>query len=183
MALTECPECAGSVSSLAAKCPHCGAPVIASSPLMGTPSQDHEPPQLPVQTEQSAAPTRFCHACGKVIDARAEICPDCGVRQSVVHQRPASRDTSHRSVPKLIGLSILWSAVFHFLGAVAIGVFVADAAGATDYASGHAAGAAFGKKWGWLELLASLCLGIVLTVEGKLPGTKRRAGDRGGAAE
>jgi hypothetical protein len=27
------------------------------------------------------SPTKFCHACGDVIDARAEICPRCGVRQ------------------------------------------------------------------------------------------------------
>jgi TM2 domain-containing membrane protein YozV len=29
-----------------------------------------------------AAPTKFCHACGQSIDARAEICPHCGVRQA-----------------------------------------------------------------------------------------------------
>jgi len=35
--------------------------------------------------ESSAAshPTKFCHACGASIDARAEICPKCGVRQVV----------------------------------------------------------------------------------------------------
>lgn len=27
-------------------------------------------------------PQKFCHACGKQIDARAEICPGCGVRQA-----------------------------------------------------------------------------------------------------
>lgn len=27
------------------------------------------------------APTKFCHACGDTIDARAELCPKCGVRQ------------------------------------------------------------------------------------------------------
>jgi TM2 domain-containing membrane protein YozV len=27
------------------------------------------------------APTKYCHACGEVIDSRAEICPKCGVRQ------------------------------------------------------------------------------------------------------
>ena len=27
-------------------------------------------------------PHKFCHACGQKIDARAEICPKCGVRQS-----------------------------------------------------------------------------------------------------
>jgi TM2 domain-containing membrane protein YozV len=25
--------------------------------------------------------TKYCHACGAVIDVRAEICPNCGVRQ------------------------------------------------------------------------------------------------------
>ena len=25
--------------------------------------------------------TKYCHACGEVIDVRAEICPKCGVRQ------------------------------------------------------------------------------------------------------
>ena len=25
--------------------------------------------------------TKYCFACGETIDARAEICPDCGVRQ------------------------------------------------------------------------------------------------------
>lgn len=25
--------------------------------------------------------TKFCSACGKVLDVRAEICPHCGVRQ------------------------------------------------------------------------------------------------------
>ena len=29
----------------------------------------------------SAPPTKFCFACGASIDARAEICPKCGVRQ------------------------------------------------------------------------------------------------------
>lgn len=27
-------------------------------------------------------PQKFCHACGHSIDARAEICPKCGVRQA-----------------------------------------------------------------------------------------------------
>lgn len=29
----------------------------------------------------SQAPTKYCYACGAVIDVRAEICPKCGVRQ------------------------------------------------------------------------------------------------------
>lgn len=37
-------------------------------------------------------PTKLCFACGKHIDARAEICPKCGVRQqAVVITRQKSR--------------------------------------------------------------------------------------------
>jgi TM2 domain-containing membrane protein YozV len=34
--------------------------------------------------------TKFCHACGVAIDARAEICPKCGVRQQSQPQTLAS---------------------------------------------------------------------------------------------
>ena len=29
-------------------------------------------------------PTKFCHACGSVIDAQAVVCPRCGVQQGSV---------------------------------------------------------------------------------------------------
>jgi len=29
----------------------------------------------------TGVPTKYCFACGAVLDARAEICPKCGVRQ------------------------------------------------------------------------------------------------------
>ncbi len=28
-----------------------------------------------------SVPTKYCHACGTIIDSRAEVCPKCGVRQ------------------------------------------------------------------------------------------------------
>ena len=34
-------------------------------------------------------PTKFCHACGGVIDIRAEICPKCGVRQTMFPSQSA----------------------------------------------------------------------------------------------
>jgi TM2 domain-containing membrane protein YozV len=37
---------------------------------------------IPMTTAQPVG-TKFCHACGAVLDARAEICPKCGVRQPV----------------------------------------------------------------------------------------------------
>jgi hypothetical protein len=33
------------------------------------------------QFPATTAGTKFCFACGQVIDSRAEICPNCGVRQ------------------------------------------------------------------------------------------------------
>jgi TM2 domain-containing membrane protein YozV len=40
------------------------------------------PPPAPAPT------TKFCHACGETIDARAEICPKCGVRQPHIAGMP-----------------------------------------------------------------------------------------------
>ncbi len=31
----------------------------------------------------TARPTKYCHACGTVIDAMAAVCPGCGVPQSM----------------------------------------------------------------------------------------------------
>ena len=41
MALIECPECAGKVSSYAQSCPHCGFPmIITQAPMVGSPLTD-----------------------------------------------------------------------------------------------------------------------------------------------
>ena len=47
------------------------------------------------QTIQKGADEKFCHECGAVIKAKAEICPKCGVRQvalpGIVSGRPNER--------------------------------------------------------------------------------------------
>lgn len=44
-------------------------------------------------------PTKFCSACGSTIDARAEICPRCGVRQlPVPYDAMAVEQGSHRRI-------------------------------------------------------------------------------------
>lgn len=63
------PEFAG--AALAA-----GDAATPSEPAMEAPSID--PAAL---ARGSIGPQVFCFACGKQIDARAEICPGCGVRQ------------------------------------------------------------------------------------------------------
>ncbi|MDB4913822.1 MAG: hypothetical protein JWM95_1466 [Gemmatimonadetes bacterium] len=45
-------------------------------------------------------PTKYCHACGRVIDAMAVVCPPCGVMQ------PAIRGVGGES-PKLIAPAFL----------------------------------------------------------------------------
>jgi hypothetical protein len=36
-----------------------------------------------VQTRAKTADEKYCHECGEIIRAKAEICPKCGVRQPV----------------------------------------------------------------------------------------------------
>lgn len=43
------------------------------------------------EASEPPPPTKFCHACGETIDRRAEICPECGVRQPGVGDSGPSR--------------------------------------------------------------------------------------------
>ena len=55
MALIKCPECGGTVSSFADKCPHCGHPVDPEK-MAAINSQPEPAPQPVVQPEQAAQP-------------------------------------------------------------------------------------------------------------------------------
>jgi hypothetical protein len=61
--------------------------------------------------------TKFCHACGKQLDYRAEICPYCGVRQ-------AGRSGASKRVPAAIFALLLGGFGIHkfFLGKVGQGI-------------------------------------------------------------
>jgi TM2 domain-containing membrane protein YozV len=64
------------------------------SPPGGAPPAGDQPPQwgAPPPPNQSGWPSKYCQACGSIIDARAVDCPRCGVRQSdTVYQEPKSR--------------------------------------------------------------------------------------------
>lgn len=67
MALITCSECGGQVSSTAAACPHCGAPVPAVS----------------------AAEERKCEDCGAILPEGASECPSCGCPTGIVASKPA----------------------------------------------------------------------------------------------
>lgn len=49
-------------------------------------------------------PTKFCHACAETLDARAEICPTCGVRQPGRSGLRSNRDRTTAAVLALVSL-------------------------------------------------------------------------------
>lgn len=56
-------------------------------------------------------PSRLCHACGTAIDAEAEICPYCGVRQTALrtHARGGALDEiSERKLAPAVLLCVLF---------------------------------------------------------------------------
>lgn len=69
----------------------------------------------------TGVPTKYCFACGQSIDARAEICPKCGVRQPGI--AVAGRQNSAARAPAVPSPPLT-----RWLAAVVIGVVVSVAA-------------------------------------------------------
>lgn len=100
--LTKCTNCGKQLlvarvhDGKRAKCPHCKTPFAVSFdavPPMSSKAKPPAPPppigghagtqsaQQPAITQGSAKAAAYCYACAAPLDARAEICPKCGVRQ------------------------------------------------------------------------------------------------------
>jgi TM2 domain-containing membrane protein YozV len=80
--------------------------------------------QLPQgqQVVGMSQPTKFCHACGQTLDARAEICPKCGVRQMGVTTTNIGSGRN-RLMAALLALFLGGVGVHHFyLGRPILGV-------------------------------------------------------------
>ncbi len=58
-----------------------GAP-MGTTPQYGSQQYGSQPLYDPNAQFYAPNPTKFCTSCGEVIDARAELCPRCGVRQA-----------------------------------------------------------------------------------------------------
>ena len=46
---------------------------------------------------QATTATKYCHACAQVLDSRAEICPQCGVRQPMMYTGGGAATASGRN--------------------------------------------------------------------------------------
>jgi TM2 domain-containing membrane protein YozV len=103
-----------------------GAPCHRTRGQTGPPrhraDRQHLTPQslgVPPQGSQPSYPSKYCHACGSAIDARAEICPACGVRQ------PGSANPPGKSRAIAAALALLLGSFgIHkfYLGQVAWGI-------------------------------------------------------------
>jgi TM2 domain-containing membrane protein YozV/DNA-directed RNA polymerase subunit RPC12/RpoP len=106
--------------------PHTHYPPTPQPQYQVPPQQQYQPiPQPQYQLTQGpqvvgmSQPTKFCHACGQTLDARAEICPKCGVRQ--MGMSPGSG--RNRLMAALLALFLGGFGVHHFyLGRPILGV-------------------------------------------------------------
>ena len=63
-------------------------------------------------------PSRLCHACGTTIDAEAEICPYCGVRQNTLPaQSRAAKVVSFEVSERKLAPAVLLCVFFGVFGA------------------------------------------------------------------
>ena len=65
-------------------------------------------------------PTKYCVACGRLLDARAEICPGCGVRQQMVPglAAPVAVGQSPSRTGSVSGLAVALSLLAALVGSV-----------------------------------------------------------------
>ncbi len=88
------------------------------TPPGGTQSSGTQPPPA------AGLPLKFCFACGVSIDARAEICPKCGVRQPWQPGMPGGRGVTGGDATTRTGKSKLVASLLAiFLGSFGIHKF------------------------------------------------------------
>jgi TM2 domain-containing membrane protein YozV len=69
--------------------------------------------------------TKYCHACAQILDSRAEVCPQCGVRQPMMYAGPGATTVSGRNrVAAALFAIFLGAFGVHkfYLGKVGLGV-------------------------------------------------------------
>lgn len=95
-------------------------PTGASEPVPGWTPPNAAPPPPPMGQELAR---KFCFACGDSIDARAEICPKCGVRQPWQAGMPSTGGVSGDATTRTGKTKIAASLLAIFLGSFGIHKF------------------------------------------------------------
>jgi hypothetical protein len=72
------------------------------------------PPSPPGSGPAPDVPRIFCFACGSSIDARAEICPHCGVRQRVASPTAAAPGAPSKVAAGLLAILLGWFGAHRF---------------------------------------------------------------------
>lgn len=77
-----------------------------------------------MESSVSGRATKFCHACGNSIDAMAEVCPKCGVRQVGTAAVPSASDK--RILPVFLLCLFLGGLGVHrfFVGKIGTGIAI-----------------------------------------------------------
>lgn len=87
----------------------------------------------------------------------------------VPHQTMLPQPPIQRNIGILILMAFAWTMVFWFAGLIAAGAI----AGAANPENAEQAGAAVGEKYTGIIFLIGLGFSVLLTIFGKLPGTKK----------
>lgn len=64
------------------------------------------PEVVPASASPSVVVTKFCYACGAEVDARAELCPHCGVRQPEAPSRAGRSGKKSKGAATLLSLTL-----------------------------------------------------------------------------
>ena len=92
-------------------------------PDAAPPAEAPEAPSGP-SVPAPGVPTKFCFACGTILDARAEICPKCGVRQQPPPTQSIGAAGSHSRIVAALLAIFLGSIGIHrfYLGKTTAGI-------------------------------------------------------------
>jgi TM2 domain-containing membrane protein YozV len=94
-----------------------------SAPVSSDTIPGWTPPYAPPAIAAPAQATKFCFACGASIDARAEICPKCGVRQPWQAGMPGGGGVAGDAVTRTGKTKIVAALLAIFLGSFGVHKF------------------------------------------------------------
>jgi RNA polymerase subunit RPABC4/transcription elongation factor Spt4 len=117
-----CTNCGGKVEDGVKFCPSCGKAASGTSNEPVVPIVQQSVSAVS-QAQKPTADEKYCFSCGSVIKKIAEICPKCGVRQSIVQTESQTYlNKNWFAIISLISI-VLWALTFiHYNATYLFGV-------------------------------------------------------------